>query len=200
MLNDKELFYLALAIGLVQILFGLGIQAYAKIRQFGFQYSLSTIGIIIGTMAVIDLTIIKVLGEISIYIVYLSLFLVIFWSDPKLGFVGRLGKGIWDLYGIVTGIFGDVLSYIRLFALGASSGILGFVINSISLPLLHSIPVLGPILFVIVMIIGHGANLALAGLGSFVHPMRLTFVEFYKNAGFAGGGKAYKPFKNLEKQ
>jgi len=200
MLNDKELFYLALAIGLVQILFGLGIQAYAKIRQFGFQYAISTIGIIIGTLAVLDLTIIKILGEVSMYIVYLSLFMIIFWSDPKLGFFGRLGKGVWDLYGIVTGIFGDVLSYIRLFALGASSGILGFVINSISLPLLHSIPVLGPILFVMVMIIGHGANLALAGLGSFVHPMRLTFVEFYKNAGFAGGGKAYKPFKNLEKQ
>jgi len=198
MLNDKELFYLALAIGMVQILFGLGIQAYAKIRQFGFQYALSTIGIIIGTLAVLDLTIIKILGEISMYLVYLSLVLIIFWSDPKLGIFGRLGKGIWDLYGIVTGIFGDVLSYIRLFALGASSGILGFVINSISLPLLDSIPVLGPILFVIVMIVGHGANLALAGLGSFVHPMRLTFVEFYKNAGFAGGGKAYKPFKNLE--
>ncbi len=198
MLKDTELFYLALAIGMVQILFGLGIQAYAKMRQFGFQYALSTIGIIIGTLAVLDITIIKVLGEVSMYLVYLSLALIVFWSDPKLGIFGRLGKGIWDLYGIVTGIFGDVLSYIRLFALGASSGILGFVINSISLPLLDSIPVLGPILFIIVMIVGHGANLALAGLGSFVHPMRLTFVEFYKNAGFAGGGKAYKPFKKLE--
>jgi V/A-type H+-transporting ATPase subunit I len=33
-------------------------------------------------------------------------------------------------------------------------------------------------------------------IGAFVHPMRLTFVEFYKNAGFEGGGKAYEPFKN----
>lgn len=200
MLNDKELFYLALAIGMVQILFGLGIQAYAKIRQFGFQYGLSTIGIIVGTLAVLDLTLLKAFGQISMYIVYLSLALIVFWSDPKLGIFGRLGKGIWDLYGIITGIFGDVLSYIRLFALGASSGILGFVINSISLPLLDSIPVLGPILFVLVMIVGHGANLALAGLGSFVHPMRLTFVEFYKNAGFTGGGKAYKPFRKNENQ
>jgi len=31
-------------------------------------------------------------------------------------------------------------------------------------------------------------------LGAFVHPIRLTFVEFYKNAGFTGGGKRYKPF------
>jgi V/A-type H+-transporting ATPase subunit I len=32
-------------------------------------------------------------------------------------------------------------------------------------------------------------------LGSMVHPMRLTFVEFFKNSGYEGGGQAYKPFK-----
>jgi V/A-type H+-transporting ATPase subunit I len=37
----------------------------------------------------------------------------------------------------------------------------------------------------------------MSGLGAFVHPMRLTFVEFYKNAGFSGGGKKYNPFKKL---
>lgn len=198
MLSDQQIFYLALAIGLVQILFGLGIQAYAKYRQFGFAYAISPIGIILGVLAMLDIALIKQGGIFSKILVYVSLAMIVFWSDPKLGIFGRLGKGVWDLYGIITGIFGDVLSYIRLFALGASSGILGFVINSISLPLLDSIPVLGPILFVIVMVVGHGANMALAGLGAFVHPMRLTFVEFYKNAGFAGGGKKYKPFSNSE--
>ena len=115
-------------------------------------------------------------------------------SDPDINIFARFGKGIWDLYSAITGIFGDVLSYIRLFALSASGGILGYVINSISLPVLHSVPVLGPILFIIIMVIGHGANIALSGLGAFVHPMRLTFVEFYKNAGFEGGGKKYKPY------
>jgi V/A-type H+-transporting ATPase subunit I len=45
----------------------------------------------------------------------------------------QFGAGIWDTYGMVTGIFGDLLSYIRLFALGISSAILGFVFNDISL-------------------------------------------------------------------
>jgi V/A-type H+-transporting ATPase subunit I len=49
---------------------------------------------------------------------------------------------------------------------------------------------------VIFLIVGHGANLLISSLGAFVHPMRLTFVEFYKNAGFAGGGKEYSPFRN----
>ncbi len=49
----------------------------------------------------------------------------------------------------------------------------------------------GGILF---LIFGHGLNLMISSLGAFVHPLRLTFVEFYKNAGFTGGGKEYRPF------
>jgi V/A-type H+-transporting ATPase subunit I len=194
MLNDTSVFWLALILGLVQIIYGLIIQAYSRARQFGFKYSLSIIGILLGILGAIDLSLFKLGGELSLYIIYAGIALMFLFSDPDINIFARFGKGIWDLYSNVTGIFGDVLSYIRLFALSASSGILGYVINSISLPLLDSIPVLGPILFLIVMIVGHGANLALAGLGAFVHPMRLTFVEFYKNAGFVGGGKKYTPF------
>lgn len=194
MLDDTSIFYLALGIGLVQIIYGMVIQAYSRAKQFGFQYALSLIGIIIGVFALLDMTLVKVGGEYSKYGLYAGVVLMLFFSDPDLSIFGRVGKGLWDLYSTITGIFGDVLSYIRLFALSASGGILGYVINSISLPLLDSIPVLGPILFIIVMIVGHGANIALSGLGAFVHPMRLTFVEFYKNAGFVGGGKKYNPY------
>ncbi|NTW25065.1 MAG: hypothetical protein HGA37_10215 [Lentimicrobium sp.] len=145
MLSDQQIFYLALAIGLVQILFGLGIQAYTKYIQFGFAYAIAPLGIIMGVIAVLDVALIKQGGVFTKILLYVSLAMIVLWSDPKLGIFGRLGKGVWDLYGIITGIFGDTLSYIRLFALGASSGILGFVINSISLPLLDSIPVLGPL-------------------------------------------------------
>jgi V/A-type H+-transporting ATPase subunit I len=50
------------------------------------------------------------------------------------------------------------------------------------------------VIFVLFLTVGHLANILISSLGAFVHPMRLTFVEFYKNAGFNGGGKAYKPF------
>ena len=194
MLDDTTVFYLALGIGLVQIIYGMVIQAYSRAKQFGFQYALSLIGIIIGVFALIDMTLVKMGGEYSKFGLYAGVFLMLFFSDPGISIPARIGKGLWDLYSTITGIFGDVLSYIRLFALSASGGILGYVINSISLPLLDSIPILGPVLFIIVMIVGHGANIALSGLGAFVHPMRLTFVEFYKNAGFVGGGKKYNPY------
>jgi V/A-type H+-transporting ATPase subunit I len=80
-----------------------------------------------------------------------------------------------------------------LFALGISSSILGLVFNQISIQFL-SIKYFGWIPFIALLLIGHGLNIFLACLGAFVHPMRLTFVEFYKNAGFNGGGKQYKPF------
>lgn len=195
MLDSQKTFYLALAIGLFQILFGLIIKAVNSIRMFGWQYALPSIGWFILILCILDLALLKLATVVTGYLVYAALALIVFWSDPKAGILGRIGKGIWDLYGI-TGIFGDVLSYIRLFALGISSAILGFVINTIGLQILGSAPIIGPILFVVFLIIGHLANLMISSLGSFVHPMRLTFVEFYKNAGFIGGGKEYKPFKN----
>ena len=93
----------------------------------------------------------------------------------------------------VTGIFGDLLSYIRLFALGVASSILGLVVNQMAVAF-GKAPYVGPVIFFLIIVIGHTANLAISSLGAFVHPMRLTFVEFYKNAGFKGGGKAYQPF------
>ena len=132
--------------------------------------------------------------SVSTITLYVSLGMIVFFSNPKGNIFASIGKGIWDLYGI-TGIFGDVLSYIRLFALGVSSTILGYVINSMALQI-KEIPYVGIILFVIFLILGHTGNILISSLGSFVHPMRLTFVEFYKNAGFEGGGKEYKPFSN----
>lgn len=194
MLDSQKTFYLALAIGLIQILFGLIIKSVNSIRMFGWQYAIPSIGWFILILAILDIALLK-LTTFSQYVAWFAVALIVFWSDPKAGILGRIGKGIWDLYGI-TGIFGDVLSYIRLFALGISSAILGFVINTIALQILGSAPIIGHIFFVIFLIIGHTANLLISSLGSFVHPMRLTFVEFYKNAGFIGGGKEYKPFRN----
>ncbi len=194
MLDDMAVFYLALGLGVLQIVYGMIIQAYNRAVMFGFKYSLALIGVLLAIFGVIDIAIVKIGGNISLYVIYAGIALMFFFSDPDINTFARLGKGVWDLYSNITGIFGDVLSYIRLFALSASGGILGYVINSISLPLLDINPILGPIIFVLVMVVGHGANIALSGLSAFVHPMRLTFVEFYKNAGFAGGGKKYNPY------
>ena len=85
---------------------------------------------------------------------------------------------------------------IRLFALGLSSGILGSVFNSLAMDLSPDTIVLKQLVMILILAFGHSLNLFMALLGSFVHPLRLTFVEFYKNAGFEGGGQKYEPFSS----
>lgn len=199
-LNPDNMFNLALILGAAQIVFGMCIKAANQIKQYGFTHSLATFGwllIIIGFgvyMVLTKLEYIAINNLILYAILSIGGFLIVFFSDVEVSIPARIGKGIWDIYSTVTGIFGDILSYIRLFALGLSSAILGFVINDIGMQILGSSKILGPVLFVIFLLLGHTLNILIATLGSFVHPMRLTFVEFYKNAGFRGGGKEYKPF------
>jgi len=98
---------------------------------------------------------------------------------------------------MVTGLIGDTLSYIRLFALGLTGSILGGVFNTLAFELTSNMnPFVGWIVTLFILLAGHAINFGLSLIGALVHPMRLTFVEFYKNAGFEGGGKAYEPFKN----
>jgi len=202
MLDSLNMFYLAMLLGALQIIFGMALKVVNISKQKGFRYSLSTIGwiVLILTLSVFQGG--NMLGIVNIEnlrLLYLSLIviagvLIFLFNNPDKNIFIRLGLGLWDSYGIITGVFGDLLSYIRLFALGISSSILGFVFNEISAQLL-SVKYVGWLFFIIVLLIGHSLNIAIAALGSFVHPMRLTFVEFYKNAGFTGGGIEYKPFK-----
>ena len=193
MIDSNQAFNFALVLGVVQILFGQGVQAANRIKQYGFIYAIPIFGWMILLLSIGDLALLKLTSPVSTYTAWLGVAMIVLFSDPKSNIFISIGKGLWDLYGI-TGFFGDLLSYIRLFALGISSAILGFVVNDIALQIKGVAPVIGPILFVVFLVVGHGANLLISSLGSFVHPMRLTFVEFYKNAGFLGGGKAYTPF------
>jgi V/A-type H+-transporting ATPase subunit I len=197
MQDSLSMFYLALLIGGVQIVFGIFIKIFNITRQKGFKYALSTLGWFVLILALVANAAGLLPGPAGKYSFYgllgVSGILIFFLNNPGKNIFAQFGAGIWDSYGMVTGIFGDLLSYIRLFALGISSAILGFVFNDISLQLLN-IPYVGWLFFLVLLLAGHSINLFLATLGGFIHPMRLTFVEFYKNAGFQGGGKKYHPF------
>jgi V/A-type H+-transporting ATPase subunit I len=197
MQDPLRMFYLSIIIGGLQILFGIFIKIMNITRRKSFRHALSTVGwllliisLIIYYSGIFDKNDIRYFfyGALA-----LSGILIFFLNRPGENIFARIGSGIWDSYGMVTGLFGDILSYIRLFALGISSAILGFVFNDISLELLN-IPYIGWLFFLVLLIAGHGINIFLATLGGFIHPMRLTFVEFYKNADFKGGGEKYQPF------
>ena len=197
MQEPLQMFYLAILIGGVQILFAMFVKILNVTRRRGFKYALSTVGWLVLIITLI-LNFVGAFEATFLHYLYIGLLtisgiLILVLNKPGAGIMTRIGSGIWDSYGMVTGFFGDLLSYIRLFALGISSAILGFVFNDISMELLN-IPYVGWLLFLVLLLVGHSINLFMATLGGFIHPMRLTFVEFYKNAGFEGGGKKYTPF------
>ena len=109
----------------------------------------------------------------------------------------NIGSGLWETYNTVTGLLGDVLSYLRLYALGLAGSMLGFAFNSIGQMALGdgSNAVLW-IPFLLIVIVGHTLNLVMAALGAFVHPLRLNFLEFFKNSGYEVSPRKYTPLKN----
>lgn len=197
--NNDQIFNFALLLGVIQILFGVAINVVKKTVQFGWKHSLAPLGtfLLIASLAVLGAEMLDAdISAIKPYIpytLYTGLALMMLFNQPGKNPITNILSGLWLLYNVVSGFFGDILSYIRLFALGVSSAILGYVINSIGSQI-ATIPIIGPVIFVIFMIVGHALNIALGALSGFVHPMRLTFVEFFNNADFQGPGLEYKPF------
>lgn len=201
-LDNSQMFNLSLILGFIQIIFGMCLKAYNRTIQFGFRYALSTIG---WMMVILSLAVILLLPAYSGIAKWFTIagFVLAFCynsparyeKNPATGFLINVGTGLWDAYNTATGMLGDMLSYVRLFALGLSGGILATVFDSLATGLAPDNAILGPIVMVLIFVVGHALNMFMNVLGAFVHPMRLTFVEFFKNAGYEGGGSAYKPFK-----
>lgn len=205
-LDNDQLFNLALIFGAVQILFGMILKGINQIIQHGIGYSLATWGwftliVSSGIFYFLDQQSPEeglFFGTLHMGFVILSALGILVFNHPKRNIFVNIGAGLWDTYNMVTGVVGDLLSYIRLFALGLASAILGQVFNQLAFDMAPDLPVVGIIVTLIILLVGHGINIFMSGLGSFVHPLRLTFVEFYKNAGFIGGGKEYKPFQKVQ--
>ncbi len=190
------MFYLSLIIGCVQILFGMVLKAVNLTIQLGFKYAVSTIGWILLLVGVAVGVLTGSMGALWFMVLMIVAgCMVLLYNSPGKNIFLNIGLGLWDAYNMVTGLLGDVLSYVRLFALGLSGGILASVFNSLAVGMSPDIPVVGFLVTALIFVIGHGLNIFMNILGSMVHPMRLTFVEFFKNSGYEGGGQAYKPFK-----
>lgn len=194
----------AIIIGIFQILFAMGFKVVKITLRDGFKYAAYDCAWLVALVTLIVwAATASSLSTIGLYCIYAILgicaLFILFYSNPdrKILLV-NIGGGLWGTYNMVSGLLGDVLSYIRLFALGLAGGILGNVFNALALQAGGACPSwIGWLPTLLILVFGHTLNFALCLISSVVHPMRLTFVEFYKNAGFEGGGREYKPFKKL---
>ncbi len=202
---DKQMI-LALAIGVVHISIAMTVKAINTTVFFGFKESLSAWG---WWLVVVGGTIVGTLSFMSIIPAEVSKWALI--AVGSIGAVGiyllnsfernlflNIGAGLWDTYNMASGLLGDILSYIRLFALGLAGGMLGQTFNTLALMLVEGQEGVGAVFgwigFGLIIVFGHTLNIAMSCLSAFVHPLRLTFVEYFKNAGYDGKGVEYKPF------
>lgn len=191
----------AILIGIFQILFAMGFKVVKITLRDGFKYAAYDCAWLVALVTLIVwFALSGSLSPIGLYTIYgilgLCALFILFYSNPdRKVLLLNVGGGLWGTYNMVSGLLGDVLSYIRLFALGLAGGILGNVFNALALQAGGACPSwIGWLPTLLILVFGHSLNFALCLISSVVHPMRLTFVEFYKNAGFEGGGKEYKPF------
>ena len=194
---------LALCIGVFHICLAMVVKAVCYTKQFGFKENIATWGwtlLIVGGLivAILGMTVLPaaVFKWTLIAVGVVSALGIYIFNTPGRNPLINIGAGLWDTYNMATGILGDVLSYIRLYALGLAGGMLGAAFNNLGQMVLGDTPNVGTwVGFLAIVIVGHVLNLAMSALGAFVHPLRLSFVEYFKNAGYEGKGKLYQPFK-----
>ena len=205
---------ISVIIGLIQVLLGMTLAGCKAVKNYGFVYGVGKFSWVVALLSATLLFGFPLFGVewshpvqyVFYALIALSALGIFFLNNPNaykkdsalgkaLGAGSNIGGGIWATYGMSTGLLGDLLSYIRLFALGLTGGVLGSVFNQLAMEMSPDVPVVHELVMLIILLFGHGINFGLCMISSFVHPMRLTFVEYFKNADFEGNGKEYNPFQ-----
>ena len=195
-----SIFILSIIFGAIHLVIALGIKAYILIKNGHFMDVIYDV--FLWYLTLTSLIILLLAGRFGLSEFTKNIFIacavigmlgiVVFGARDAKTLVGRIGGGLYSLYGI-TSYIGDFVSYLRLMALGLAGGFIASAINII-VKMLVSKGILGIILGVVVFILGQSFNIFLSFLSSYVHTSRLTYVEFFSKF-YEGGGKAFKKFR-----
>lgn len=198
--DPTRLLIFSLAIGVVHLFIGMGINAGMLIKDgkwvdavcdvFSW-YAVITGGILWGVGAMVSSTPAAV-GSIGKWVFIVGILMLLFTGGRKnKGIFGKIGGGLKSVYDI-TGYLSDILSYARLLALGMATSVIAQVMNTIGA--LPGRSVVGLIIFIVVFLLGHTLNMIINLLGAFVHSSRLQYLEFFGKF-YVDGGDAFVPFR-----
>ena len=195
-----SIFILSIIFGAIHLVIALGIKAYILIKNGHFMDVIYDV--FLWYLTLTSLIILLLAGRFGLSEFTKNIFIacavigmlgiVVFGARDAKTLVGRIGGGLYSLYGI-TSYIGDFVSYLRLMALGLAGGFIASAINII-VKMLVSKGILGIILGIVVFTLGQSFNIFLSFLSSYVHTSRLTYVEFFSKF-YEGGGKAFKKFR-----
>ena len=200
MSDPMKLLVLSFVLGIVHLFSGVALKIKAS-WQAGDKvgaildnvptYFLITGGAILGGQMLIPVN--PVLSQIASYLAIAGIILVILTAGRgSKGIVGKIGGGLYGVYGLASGYLSDILSYSRLLALGLATGNIAAVVNIIGTMVSH--PLAKVVVMIPVFIFGHSLNIGINLLGSYVHTNRLQFVELFSKF-YEGGGVPFKPLK-----
>ena len=126
------------------------------------------------------------------YGLILGLLVVFLFSSTNRNWLMRILEGLNGIMGIVQ-VFSDVLSYLRLFALGIATIYMAQAFNMLAANAAAGLPYLGYVFGALILLVGHFINLLLGVMGGVIHGLRLNFLEWYRWC-FVGDGLMYKAF------
>lgn len=187
---------LSIGLGLIHVLVGMGCKFYVCIKNKNYAGAFFDTGLwmtLLCGCAVLaaGLALGQTLVTIGAVIACASaLGLVLTQGRDKKNIFAKLIGGVASLYDI-TSYISDLLSYSRLLALGLTTGVMAQVFNMLST--LMGTNVFGIIFMIVIFLIGHAITIGLNALGSYVHTMRLQYVEMFSKF-YDGGGKPFEPF------
>jgi len=190
--GQKQIMIVSILIGMIHICLSLLIRLY---RQRTF----SSLGWVVAIWAAYFYLTSKMAHDtenpVALYTLIGGLAVVFLFSSKSRNPLLRIAEGLQGLLEIVQ-IFSDVLSYLRLFALGVATVYIAQTFNILAESVSGSLPVLGYVFAAIILFIGHTLNIGLAIMGGVIHGLRLNFLEWYRWC-FEGDGLEYKPFQRI---
>lgn len=190
--DPMSVMILAFVLGAIHLFVGMGAKAYLMIKRGHALDAVFDIGF--WYLILIGLPMLIIPATVTIGMVLAiggAVGLILTQGRAEKNIFMKLIKGVMSLYDI-TSYLSDVLSYSRILALGLAGGVIANVVNLMGT--LGGFNIFGVILFVLVFLGGHAFNLAISGLGAYVHTSRLQYVEFFGKF-YESGGKPFKPFR-----
>jgi len=196
MSNYAVMMTLAILVGVIHIFIANIAQAWSKRDSLTAVANLGWATALIGATTVFLGFAFPLAKTIGFMLIGTGLIAIILFTSTEKPFWKRLLSGLMGLTRI-TGMFGDVLSYLRLFALGLASASLAGVFNDLAKQIYHEMSGFKILLAVLILLVGHAINFVLSLMSGFIHGLRLNFIEFF-NWGLPEEGTPFKAFSKKE--
>lgn len=201
-LNDFDvMMQISILIGVAHIVFAIAMNAWVNRSQRSSRAQLGWIAGIVGGLLYWLSGQTGQLATVGLGLFMAGLVAIIFFTSERpieksTDWAWRIFDGIKALNGAM-GAFGDILSYMRLFALGLASASLAITFNDLAVQVADSVPGLGLLLGALILLVGHILNFGLALMSGVVHGLRLNYIEFFK-WGLPEEGAAFRPLTRKE--